>query len=206
MGHDVTSCDILPTNSQGKHYQGDVFDIINQRWDMMIAHPPCTYLTVTGNKWFFHPEDKNLPSAERRPHPRFPNRHQHRQEAIDFFMKLANADIDRICIENPVGIMSTKFRKPDQVIQPYQFGHVEAKRTCLWLKNLPLLNPTSLKKPEYVVSKSGKRASKFYYDSWGWGVSKEERTRLRSKTFQGIADAMANQWSLTQKRCVHLAV
>ena len=195
MGHNAVSCDFSSTSSPGKHYQGDVLDIIDQGWDMMIAHPPCTYLTVTGNKWFFHPEDKELPKNQRRPHPRFPNRQQHRQEAIDFFMSFANANIEKICIENPVGIMSTKFRKPDQVIQPYQFGHVEAKRTCLWLKNLPKLKSTSIKEPEYVVSKSGKRVSKFYYESWGWGISKEERTRLRSKTFQGIADAMADQWN-----------
>ena len=192
-GHDVTSCDILPTDVPGKHYQGDVTDILNDGWDMMIGHPPCTFLTVTGNKWFYHPDDKELPLDERRPNPKFPNRRADREEGVDFFMLLANAPIDKICIENPVGIMSTRWRKPEQIIQPYEYGHTEAKKTCLWLKNLPNLVPTKIVEPEYVTFKSGKRMAKWYCDAAS--LPKQERMKLRSKTFQGIADAIADQWT-----------
>lgn len=181
-GHDAMSCDILPTESPGPHYQGDIFDVLkNNGWDMMIAHPPCTFLTVTGNKWM-KPE-----FAER-----FPNRQRERELAVEFFMKFGDAPIDKICIENPVGIMSTRWRKPNQIIQPYQFGHIEAKKTCLWLKGLPPLIATEIKDPEYVTAKSGKRIAKWYWESVK--LPKQERMKLRSKTFQGIADAMADQW------------
>jgi hypothetical protein len=115
-GHDAMSCDLLPTDKPGPHYQGDVFDVINDGWDLMIAHPPCTHLAVSGARWF---KDKVTEQAE----------------ALDFVRKLINADIDRICIENPVSIISSRIRKPDQTIQPWQFGHGETKRTCLWLKD-----------------------------------------------------------------------
>ena len=122
-GHDAWSCDIQPALDESPyHFQGDIFDVIDKGWDLMIAHPPCTYLTVTGNKWYYHPDDKHLPVEERRPHPRFPNRREQREEAVEFFMKLINADIPKIVVENPVGIMSTRFRKPNQYIHPYQFG------------------------------------------------------------------------------------
>jgi hypothetical protein len=193
-GHDVTSCDLLPTDVPGKHYQGDVTDIINDGWDMMIGHPPCTFLTVTGNKWYYHPDDKALPLTERRPHPNFPNRAADREEGVDFFMLLANANIDKICLENPVGIMSTRWRKPEQIVQPYQFGHSEAKKTCLWLKNLPklVIDPAKLVEPEYVTYKSGKRMAKWYADAVN--LPKQERMKLRSKTFQGVADAFVEAW------------
>lgn len=191
-GHDAWSCDILPTETIGNHIQECVLKVINQGWDLMIAHPPCTYLTVTGNKWFYHPDDKYLPVSERRPHPRFPNRKKDREDAIKFFMQLANSGIPKLCIENPVGIMSTKWRKPDQIIQPYEFGHSEAKKTCLWLDGLPKLEHTKIVEPEYVTFKSGKRMSKWYSDAVK--LPKHERMKLRSKTFQGIADAMAEQW------------
>lgn len=182
-GHEAVSCDLLPTEKSGPHIQGDVIALLDQGWDMMIAHPPCTYLTVTGNRWF-KPEYKD----------RFPTREQDRTDAIAFFLALANAPIPRIAIENPVGIMSRIFRKPDQIIQPYQFGHTEAKKTCLWLKGLPKLIPTKLMEPEYVTYKSGKRMAKWYAEAWK--LPKHERMILRSRTFQGIADAMASQWSV----------
>lgn len=194
-GHDAMSCDILPTSKPGPHYQGSVLDILNDGWDMMIAHPPCTYLAVSGAQWYYHPEDKHLPKEERRPHPKYPNRQQDRTEAVEFFMGLANAPIPRIAIENPVCIISTAWRKPDQIIQPWMFGDEATKTTCLWLKDLPLLQPTNIVgKGERVIFKSGKSHPKWYADALRNSKTKEERQALRSKTFQGIADAMAEQW------------
>lgn len=187
LGHDVMSCDLEATETEGKHYQGDVRDIINDGWDLMIAHPPCTYLTVTGNKWFAdQPPRKSgaLVGAERR---------AAREDAINFFMLLANAPIKHIAIENPIGVMSSVWRKPDQVIHPWQFGHQASKSTCLWLKNLPLLIPTDIvDKGEFVEFKSGKRVSKWYADAAKYDA--KTRERIRNRTFQGIADAMADQW------------
>jgi len=181
-GHDAWSCDIEPTDIPGNHYQGDVMDIINDGWDMMIAHPPCTYLTVTGNKWF-KPEYKD----------RFPTRQQDRQDAIDFFMSLVNAPIDKIAIENPIGIMSTVYKKPNQIIHPWQFGHEASKSTCLWLKGLSNIEPTNIvDKGEFVTYKSGKRMTKWYADAAS--KSPQERAKIRNTTFQGIANAMAEQW------------
>lgn len=180
-GHDAVSCDLLPTELPGKHYQGSALDILSNGWDLLIAHPPCTYLTCTGNRWF------KSEYADR-----FPDRPQQRQEAIAFFKSLAEAPVEKICIENPVGIMSRHLRKPEQIIQPYQFGHSEAKKTCLWLKNLPLLKPTKIVDPEYTVFKSGKRMATWYVAAAR--LPKAERSKLRSKTFQGIADAIAEQW------------
>jgi hypothetical protein len=183
-GHEAWSCDILPCESDEKyHYQCDIFEVIDKNWDMMIAHPPCTYLSVTGNRWF-HP-------AYAKKHP---GRQQKREDAKAFFMALANAPIEKICIENAQGIMSTYWRKPDQIIQPYQFGHPAAKRTCLWLKNLPPLMHTEIVEPEYVTYKSGKRLSKWYADIGAAKPPPEERRKLRSRTFQGIANSMATQW------------
>jgi hypothetical protein len=136
-GHEAISCDLLPTDAPGPHYQGSVFDLIDDRnnngWDLMIAHPPCTYLTVTGNKWF-KPEFKD----------RFPDRHKQREDALDFFKRLFECNINRICLENPVGVVSTLYRKPTQYVQPWQFGDPHSKRTGLWLKNLPELVPTKI--------------------------------------------------------------
>ena len=198
-GHDAWSCDLLPTELPGNHIQKDICEVINNTWDdwdLMIAHPPCTYLTVTGNKWF-KPEFAD----------RFPDRLHQRAEAIDFFMFLSTAPIPKIAIENPVGIMSTVWRKPDQIIQPYQFGHIEAKKTCLWLKNLTKLrfgkaiqvaftdktipSMTEVRKPEYVEFASGKRMARWYVEA---AKNKATRESVRSQTFQGIADAMAEQW------------
>jgi len=179
-GHNAWSCDLLPTEIEGKHYQGNVLDMLTDSWDLVIAHPPCTYLTVTGNKWF-KPEYQD----------RFPRREQQRKEAIEFFLEFTDLEhINKVAIENPVGIMSTIWRKPDQIIQPFQFGHKEPKKTCLWLKNLPKLEPTNIVEPEYIVTKSGKRVPKWYYEP----SYTKERQLMRERTFQGVADAMAEQW------------
>ena len=125
LGHDAISCDLLPTDKPGKHYKGNVFDIINDGFDLMIAHPPCTHLAVSGARWF---KEKQKEQAD----------------ALEFVRKLMNANIQKIAIENPVSIISSRIRKPDQIIQPWQFGHGETKKTCLWLKNLPKLQPTNI--------------------------------------------------------------
>lgn len=217
LGCNAFSCDILPCSGGHPewHFNCDVFEIINNKggklqngetyyldnkWDLMIAHPPCTYLSVSGARWFYHPEDKHLPTKNRRPHPRFPNRLQQQEEAVDFFMKLANADIDKIAIENPIGVMSKRWRKPNQIVQPFMFGDEASKATCLWLKNLPQLLPTKIVgKGEMVVLSSGKTLPKWYSDSFHTSISTELRRTLRSKTFLGFAEAMANQWIKSKK-------
>lgn len=198
-GHEAYSCDLLPCSGGHPewHIQDDVLVHLNDGWDMVLAFPPCTYLTVTGNKWFL-PEYKD----------RFPTREQDRIDAIKFFMIFANSDIPKIAIENPVGIMSTEWRKPNQIIQPWQFGDPHVKKTCLWLKGLPPLLYTQIVKPQYVVYKSRnkKSGSSKYPMAWSGKIKQtkmpmlwkmgpsEERARLRSKTFPGIAQAMATQW------------
>lgn len=183
LGHDAWSCDIIPTDADpAYHIQGDVLEILDQGWDMMIAHPPCTYLTAAGNKWF-KPEYKD----------RFPRRMEQMKEAAEFFIKLVNTQIDKIAIENPIGRMSSIYRKPDQIIQPYQFGHPVRKSTCLWLKNLPALIPTNIVDYEIDVFPSGNRQSKWHTET-GHIKDKQERSKARSKTFPGIAQAMAEQW------------
>jgi site-specific DNA-cytosine methylase len=169
-GHDAMSCDLLPTDSLGNHYQGDVFDVINDGWDIMIAHPPCTHLAVSGARWF---KDKVKEQAE----------------SLEFVRRLMDAPINRIAIENPISIISSRIRKPEQIIQPWMFGHPEAKATCLWLKGLPSLIATDvLTKPEcgYWSNQTPSGQNKL-------GPSKD-RWKERSKTYQGIAIAMANQW------------
>lgn len=162
-GHDAMSVDLLPTDSDGPHYQGDMFDLPLHEFDLLIAFPPCTHLAVSGARWF--PQKVADGSQE---------------AALDFVRKIMAVPVARIAIENPVGIISSRIRKPDQTIQPWQFGHGETKRTCLWLKNLPLLVPTN------VVEGREQRI-------WRIGPS-ETRWKERSKTFTGIADAMADQW------------
>ena len=162
-GHDAMSCDILPTDSAGPHYQGDVRDILGDGWDLMIAHPPCTHLAVSGARWF---KDKVTEQAE----------------ALDFVRLLMAAPIERIAIENPVSIISSKIRKPDQIIQPWQYGHGETKATCLWLKNLPKLTPTD------VVEGRDNRIHRM--------PPSPDRWKLRSTTYAGIAQAMAEQWGM----------
>ena len=213
LGFNAFSCDILPCSGGHPkwHLHCDVLGVIKDKkgvletgddfvlegdWDLMIAHPPCTYLSVSGARWYYHPDDKDLPIDQRRPHPNFPTRAQDRKEAIEFFLALANANIPRIAIENPVGIMSKLFQKPNQIVQPYWFGDEATKTTCLWLKNLPNLMPTKMVgKGERVVLSSGKSMPKWYSDSFNTKISTEMRRTLRSKTFQGFADAMAEQWS-----------
>ena len=175
-GHDAISCDLLPTERPGRHYQGNVRDIIENRWDLMIAHPPCTYLAVCANRSFLNN----------------PDRWDKRLDAVKFVHFLMNCDIPKICTENPVGVISTHIRKPDQYIQPYEYGHRDSKKTGLWLKNLPLLEPTNIVHPEWVTATSGKRYSK---TAWYCQSSNNpENAKIRSRTYQGIADAMADQW------------
>jgi len=160
-GHEAMSCDLLPTDKPGPHYQGPVQDILNEGWDLLIAHPPCTHLAVSGARWF---KDKQAQQAE----------------ALAFVRLLLDAPIARIALENPVSIISSRIRKPDQVIQPWQFGHGETKATCLWLKNLPKLVPTD------IVEGREARIHKM--------PPSPDRWKLRSATYQGIANAMAEQW------------
>ena len=180
------------------HIQDDIFNVIENyhiKWDLMIAHPPCTYLASSGARWMYHPDDKHLPTNQRRPHPKHPNRRQQQQDAIDFFLKIMNSNIEHIAIENPVGVLSTKYRKPDCIVQPYHFGDEATKTTCFWLKNLPALQPTNIVgKGEFVTFSSGKKMTKWYADALSKARTPAERRTLRSKTFQGMAEAMANQW------------
>jgi hypothetical protein len=198
LGYEAYSCDILPESGGHPewHIQDDVFNVINQGWDMMIAFPPCTYLSVSGAQWYYHPEDKDLPIEQRRPHPKYPNRNQDRQDAKEFFIRLYNSNIKHIAIENPVGIMNTQFMKPTQIIQPWMFGDEATKTTCLWLKNLPKLQPTNVVgKGERTVFASGKSHPKWYAEALAKAKTPEERRNLRSKTFPGIAKAMSEQWT-----------
>lgn len=208
-GHNAFSCDILPCSGGHPewHIQGDVLAVLNKKhipfagegvefqtvdgkyhfcvggWDLIIAFPPCTYLTVTGNRWFN--VDRYGEKAIKR--------HKDREEAIKFFMAFANADCERIAIENPVGIMSSEWRKPNQIINPWQFGDAFEKKTCLWLKGLPELMPTNIVEiPPRKKFDSGKSMPSWYAEAWH--LPKEERAKLRSKTFPGIAQAMADQW------------
>ena len=161
LGHNAYSCDILPSEIPGNHYQCDVRDILIDNWDLMIAHPPCTHLAVSGARWF-------------------KNKQKEQAEALAFVELLMNAPIERIAIENPISIISSRIRKHDQVIQPWQFGHGETKATCLWLKNLPKLQPTNI---------VNGREQRIWKTPPG-----ENRWKERSRTFEGIARAMANQW------------
>jgi hypothetical protein len=162
LGHYAVSCDLLPTEIRGNHYQGDVRDILKDDWCLMIAHPPCTHLAVSGARWFA-------------------SKAKEQHEALNFVRDLMSAPIERIAIENPVSIISSKIRKPDQIIHPWQFGHGETKTTCLWLKNLPLLHPT------HVVEGREHRIHKM--------PPKADRWKERSRTYPGIASAFAQQWS-----------
>ncbi len=178
-GHDTTSCDLLPgelelfTEVKGKHYQGSVFDIINDGWDLMIGHPPCTFLSYAANRVW-----------------NVPGRAEKREEALDFFKALYNAPIDKICLENPLGYVGT-WKKHDQIINPWQFGEPYNKGTCLWLKNLPLLEPTDIVKPIEKYYASG--VKKVCTDIMGRG-SGDARRKARSKFWKGISEAMAYQW------------
>ena len=174
-GHDAWSCDILPTESPGNHFQGDVLEHLDKGWDLMIAHPPCTHLAVSGARWFT--EGKKPWSLQ--------------EDALDFVRKLLDAPIDKIALENPVSVISTKIKKPNQIIQPFEYGHDVTKRTCLWLKNLPNLKPTKIVKPDIVLV-NGKKMSRMHYESFK--LPSKERSKVRSKFYTGIAEAMADQW------------
>jgi len=175
-GHDAMSCDLLPTDVPGSHYQGDVTDILNDGWDLMVAHPPCTYLSVSGMHW--------TTRGLRDP--------QLTEDALAFVRLLMGAPIPRIAIENPVSVISSRIRKPDQIIQPHEYGHDASKKTCLWLKGLPLLTPTEYVEPRII---NGKKRWGNQCDS---GQNKlgpsDDRWKIRSETFTGIAQAMASQW------------
>ena len=187
LGHDAISCDLLPTDAEGPHHQGDIFEMLNKSWDMIIAFPPCTFLCCTGNRWF------NIEKYGEKAI----KRHEDREAAIDFFMAIANATCSKIAIENPIGRMSTRFRKPDQIIHPYYFGDTERKATCLWLKGLQPLKHDERNhvQPNIIKYKNGKGTdSKWHMDTMH--LDKEERSKQRSKTFPGIANAMAEQWGI----------
>ena len=160
-GHDAWSCDILPTEKPGPHIQDDVLNHLDEGWDLMIAHPPCTHLAVSGSRWFV-------------------NKQKEQAEALEFVRKIMEAPVSRYALENPISVISTKIRKPDQIIQPWMFGHGETKATCFWLKGLPKLQPTS------VVEGRENRIHKM--------PPGKDRWKERSRTYQGIADAMAEQW------------
>jgi hypothetical protein len=202
LGHEAYSCDLVECSGGFPewHIMRDVTPLLNGccefetvdglthkiegKWDMIIAFPPCTYLTVTGNRWF---------NIERYGETAI-QRHKDREDAIKFFMLFANADCDRIAIENPIGHMSTAYRKPDQIIHPYYFGDPARKATCLWLKGLPLLEPTNIVEPEIIKYKNGKGTDNPWHVNT-LKLPKEERAKQRSKTFPGIAEAMATQWT-----------
>lgn len=187
-GHDAWSCDLLDTDSPGPHYKTSIKQLFRNwrlwdaprpdEWDLLIAHPPCTFLTISANKWM-KPEYKE----------RFPTREEDREKAVKFFMFLMNAPVKKRCVENPIGIMSTRWRKPDQVIQPWMFGHGETKATCLWLEGLPRLIPTHMKHDLFAEPEPREREQRLHklppsVDRW----------KLRSVTFAGIGKAMADQW------------
>ena len=192
LGHEAFSCDLLPCSGGYPewHYQQDVFEVIGKGWDMMIAHPPCTFLAVSGARWLYNKDgSKNE------------ERWKNQAEALDFVQRLMDAPIDKIAIENPISVISSNIRKPEQIIQPWMFGDKAQKSTCLWLKNLPLLKPTDIvEKGEFIefISKKGvkKKQPKWYFDALKNAKTPEERRTLRSKTFKGIAEAMAKQWTL----------
>ena len=197
LGYEAYSCDLLPCSGGHPewHYQCNIFEVIGLGWDLMVAHPPCTYLTGSGVQWLSHPQDKDLNFEDRRPHPKYPNRRKDMLDSVDFVKALYNCDIKHVAIENPVGLLSSRWKKPDQIIQPWQFGDEATKTTCIWLKNLPPLLPTNIVgKGERTVFKSGKSHPKWYADALKNAKTKQERQTLRSKTFKGMAEAFAKQW------------
>jgi hypothetical protein len=198
-GHDALSCDLLPTDAPGPHYEGDVRDIIEDGWDLMVAHPPCTYLCSSGLHW----------------NKRRPERAQQTEEALEFVQYLMAAPIHRIAVENPIGAIGTRIRKADQTVQPYQFGHDASKQTCLWLKNLPPLRPTQMVEPRLVCcgmvvsdkygcpNCEGENTAKpRWANQTDSGQNKlppsADRWKIRSETYSGIAQAMATQWGCLQ--------
>lgn len=224
LGHNAYSCDLFKCSGTifgteetdphpEWHFDHDVTTVLNKTdltlqdgsqaviegdWDIMIGHPPCTFLAVSGAKWLYNPKDKDKPISERGPHPSFPNRRKDQEDGANFFMFLAKANVKRIAIENPVGIMSSRWRRPDQSVQPYMFGDPYSKYTCLWIKNLRPLHPSkpTEDKGERIYFGSGKSQPKWYSDGLTKTSSKEERQKWRSKTFPNIARAFAEQWTI----------
>jgi len=193
LGHEAFSCDLLPCSGGHPewHYQQDVFEVINEGWDLMVAHPPCTFLAVSGARWMYN-KDGSVNQ----------DRWNNQQKALAFVQKLMDAPIDKIAIENPISVISSQIRKPDQIINPWMFGDKAQKSTCLWLKNLPLITPTNIVEKgeffEWVDKKTGKtkRQAQWYLDALKNAKTKEERQTLRSKTFEGMANAFAEQWTI----------
>lgn len=186
LGHEAYSCDIIECSGGHPewHLKQDVIPLLKEKWDMILAFPPCTYLTVTGNRWFN--EDRYGDKAK--------ERKKERKKAADFFLAFANADCEKIAIENPIGYMSTAYRKPSQIIHPWMFGDAERKATCLWLKGLPNLEPINIVEPRVIRYKNGKGTdSPWHMDTMS--LPPAERAKARSKTFPGIAKAMAEQWA-----------
>ena len=192
LGIEAYSCDLLPASGgqDDWHIQGDaIAEAYSGKYDLMIAHPPCTYLAVSGARWLYNKDGS-----------RNEERYKNQAEALDFVQQLMDAPIKHIAVENPISVISSHIRKPDQIVHPYMFGDKASKSTCLWLKNLPKLEPTDIvEKGEFIefVSKKGvkKRQPKWYYEALKEAKNSEERRTLRSKTFQGMADAIADQWS-----------
>lgn len=173
LGHDAWSCDIIPADDNSPyHYQCDVREVLDKGWDLMIAHPPCTYLASSGLHW----------------NKRIAGRQEKTEEALEFIQLLMNAPIERVAIENPIGCISSRIRKPEQIIQPWQFGEDASKSTCLWLKNLPKLQPTKIIKKKRYANQTASGQNNL--------PPSKDRWKLRSTTYQGIADAMANQWEV----------
>jgi hypothetical protein len=193
LGHEAYSCDILPCTGGHPewHLEGDVFGFIDQGWDLMVAHPPCTFLSVSGARHLYNKDG----TANR-------ERYENQYQALLFVKRLMDAPIPRIAIENPVSVISSQIRKPDQIVQPWMFGDSASKTTCLWLKNLPKLVATNVVDKgdfkEWIDKKSGKvkRQATWYYDALINAKTPEERRSLRSKTFKGIAQAIASQWGI----------
>lgn len=192
LGFEAYSCDLLPCSGGNPewHIQGDAIEeAYSGKYDMMVAHPPCTYLAVSGARWLYNKDGtKNE------------ERYKNQAEALDFVQQLMDAPIEHIAIENPISVISSHIRKPDQIVHPYMFGDKASKSTCLWLKNLPKLEPTNIvEKGEFIefTSKKGikKRQPRWYYEALRNAKTPEERRTLRSKTFQGMADAISKQWS-----------
>lgn len=207
LGHEAFSCDLLPCSGGHPewHYQQDIFEIIYAKggvlengnkyfiegnWDLMIAHPPCTFLAVSGARWLYNKDgSKNI------------ERWENQAKALDFVQKLMDAPIEKIAIENPISVISSQIRKPDQIVHPWMFGDKVSKSTCFWLKNLPLLKPTNIVEKgefkEWICKKTGKlkRQATWYYEALKKSKSTAERRTLRSKTFKGMAEAIANQWT-----------
>ena len=192
LGHEAYSCDILEQSGGHPewHIQGDcLIEAYSGKYDLMVAHPPCTYLALSGNRWLYNEDgSKNEERWEKQ------------KQALDFVRKLLNAPIKHIALENPISVISSKIRKPNQIVQPYMFGDKAQKSTCLWLKNLPLLKPTNIVDKgeffEWIDSKTGKKKKQpqWYYDAMRFATTPEQRRSLRSKTFQGMAQAFAEQW------------